>query len=197
MSKAELTRRYIIEKSAPIFNMKGYAGTSLSDLIEATNLTKGSIYGNFENKDEVALEVYHYHVSDLNRRISGFMNDHKSMGDKLRSLTEYYRVNWKSIFTHGGCPILNAAVEADDNALFLKKAVQGSLDKWSKRLATIIESGQNNGEFKKDIAAEKYAYTILTILEGGMMMGKIMNSQKLLFSALERIDLIIKEEIEK
>jgi AcrR family transcriptional regulator len=34
---------------------KGYAGTSMYDLTEATGLTKGSIYGNFENKDDVAL----------------------------------------------------------------------------------------------------------------------------------------------
>ena len=197
MSKAERTRQYIIEKSAPLFNMKGYAGTSLSDIIDTTNLTKGSIYGNFHNKDEVAIEVYEYHVSILNRRIGEFIKDRKSMGDKLRGLTEYYRGNWKSIFANGGCPILNAAVESDDNALFLKKSVQSSLEKWAKRLATLIESGQKNGEFKKNILPDTYAYTIITILEGGMMMGKIMNNQKLLFAALDRIDTIIKTEIEK
>ena len=62
MSKAEKTKEFIIEKSAPIFNKKGYAGTSLADIMEATNLTKGSIYGNFENKDELyepVLEKYY------------------------------------------------------------------------------------------------------------------------------------------
>ena len=58
MSKAEKTREFIIEKAAPIFNTKGYAGASLNDIIDATGLTKGSIYGNFENKDEVAIAVY-------------------------------------------------------------------------------------------------------------------------------------------
>ena len=32
--------------------MKGYTGTSLSDIVDATGLTKGAIYGNFANKDE-------------------------------------------------------------------------------------------------------------------------------------------------
>ncbi|MCP2807331.1 TetR family transcriptional regulator, partial [Salmonella enterica subsp. enterica serovar Typhimurium] len=61
-SKAERTRQYIIDKAAPIFNKKGYAGTSLNDLIEATGLTKGAIYGNFENKDEIALEAFDYNL---------------------------------------------------------------------------------------------------------------------------------------
>ena len=55
MKKSEQTKAYIIEKAAPIFNKKGYAGTSLRDMTGATRLTKGSIYGNFANKDEAAL----------------------------------------------------------------------------------------------------------------------------------------------
>jgi TetR/AcrR family transcriptional repressor of nem operon len=38
--------------------MKGYSGTSMSDITAATGLTKGSIYGNFENKDEVAIAAF-------------------------------------------------------------------------------------------------------------------------------------------
>ncbi len=58
-SKAERTRKFIVERTAPIFNMKGYSGTSLTDLTAATGLTKGSIYGNFENKDDVAIARPH------------------------------------------------------------------------------------------------------------------------------------------
>jgi len=50
MGKAEQTRRMIIEKAAPIFNKKGYLGTSISDLTKSTGLTKGAIYGNFKDK---------------------------------------------------------------------------------------------------------------------------------------------------
>ena len=58
MSKAGRTRQFIIETTAGIFNTKGYAGTSMSDITEATGLTKGSIYGNFGNKEDVALAVF-------------------------------------------------------------------------------------------------------------------------------------------
>ena len=65
MSKADRTKQYIIEKTACIFNTKGYAGTSINDLIAATGLTKGSIYGNFENKDQVALAAFDYNFERL------------------------------------------------------------------------------------------------------------------------------------
>jgi len=63
MTKAESTRLFIIERIAPVFNKKGYHGTSLADITEATGLTKGSIYGNFANKEEVAIAVYEYNTA--------------------------------------------------------------------------------------------------------------------------------------
>ena len=149
MSKAEKTRQYIIEKAAPIFNRKGYAGTSLSDLIDATGLTKGSIYGNFENKDDVAIAVYKFHVSSLNKRIALFLTDCSTPAEKLKGLTNYYRVNWKTVFERGGCPIQNASVEADDSALFMKRYVQTSIINWTKGISSWIEEGQKKGVFKK------------------------------------------------
>ena len=50
-TKAEQTSEFIIQKVAPIFNKHGYYGTSMSDLTQATGLTKGAIYGNFKNKE--------------------------------------------------------------------------------------------------------------------------------------------------
>ena len=41
MTKAEQTKAFIIERVAPIFNTKGYQGTSLADMTKATGLTKG------------------------------------------------------------------------------------------------------------------------------------------------------------
>ena len=55
MVRSEKTKQLIIEKTASIFNKKGYTGTYLSDLTNATGLTKGSIYGNFKDKIEVAV----------------------------------------------------------------------------------------------------------------------------------------------
>jgi TetR/AcrR family transcriptional repressor of nem operon len=40
LSKSERTKQFIIEKTAPVFNKKGFAGTSISDLTDATGLTK-------------------------------------------------------------------------------------------------------------------------------------------------------------
>ncbi|MGE8424802.1 MAG: TetR/AcrR family transcriptional regulator, partial [Sphingobacterium siyangense] len=58
--KSENTKQLIIEKTSTVFNVKGYAGTSIKDVMSATGLSKGCVYGNFENKDEIALSVFDY-----------------------------------------------------------------------------------------------------------------------------------------
>jgi TetR/AcrR family transcriptional repressor of nem operon len=197
MSKAEDTRNYIIEKSAAIFNIKGYGGTSLSDIMKVTGLTKGAIYGNFENKNEVAIEVYKYNILAMKRKFVEAMQPEKTATGKLIALTEFYRINWKSFFEKGGCPIQNASIEADDNAPFLRKHVQQSIKDWVKAISGIIEQGQKDGAYRKTVDAQAYAYSILTTLEGGVMLSKIMNNQQLLFIALDKIVAQIHTELEK
>ena len=65
VTKADRTRQYIIEKTAPLFNSKGFDGTSLAELTEATGLTKGALYGNFRDKEELALEAFLYSIAKV------------------------------------------------------------------------------------------------------------------------------------
>ena len=58
ISKSLKTKQFILETVAPLFNKYGYHGTSLSAITEATGLTKGALYGNFENKEELALSAF-------------------------------------------------------------------------------------------------------------------------------------------
>lgn len=197
MSKAEETKQFIIERSSIVFNKKGYTGTSLTDIMEATSLTKGSIYGNFENKDDVAIAVYKHNFYSLRKRMAAEVSKEETATGKLLAITNYYRQNWKQVCERGGCPILNASVEADDHVSFMKKPVQDSIKIFVKDISYLIELGQKRKEFKANIDPTEYAYVIITILEGCMMLLKIMNNQRLLFSTLDRIDHIIHTEIKK
>lgn len=195
MSKAEKTKEFIIEQSAPLFNCKGYAGTSLTDLIKATGLTKGAIYGNFENKDEVALAVYKHNIESINQKLDASIAGKDSATEQLVAFTQFYRLNWKKLFEKGGCPVLNAAIEADDNLPFLKPAVQESIKKWAKKIRTILDAGKQRGEFKEHINTEEYAYTFIVLIEGGVMLSKILNNPQFLFSSLDRILSITNTEL--
>ena len=195
MSKAEQTRQLIIEKTASLFNKNGYVGTSLSDIMAATGLTKGSIYGNFKNKEEVVVAVFKHSSGELSKKMGEAIAAENKAYNQLIAFTDFYRNNWSPIFEKGGCPLLNSAIEADDAMPFMKTAVQHSFVNWAERVAKIIELGIEKKEFNKEINPKDYANTFIMLIEGGVLLSKLANKPDNLYLALDRIVKIINEEI--
>ena len=178
MTKSEKTRALIIEKAAPIFNQKGYAGTSLSDMTNATKLTKGSIYGNFSNKDEVALAVFDYNLGKINSIINQEMEKYKSAKEKLLVYGKVYADDTNYPFSVGGCPVLNTAIESDDTHPQLKKKVAAAINSWKKKIVAILKNGIDRKEFNDSINTEQTALTIIALIEGGIMISKVTGNSR-------------------
>ncbi|WP_025144676.1 TetR/AcrR family transcriptional regulator [Pedobacter jeongneungensis] len=173
MTKAEKTRNFIVEKTAPIFNMKGYAGTSLNDITAATGLTKGSIYGNFANKDEVALAAFDYNLNNVSSRIEAEMNRLPSIKDKLLVYIDIYQKFIDGSVSEGGCPVLNTAIDADDTHPELRGRVLKAVLDWKNKIAKLVEAGIANKEINVNHNPEQIALTIIAMVEGGIMISKL------------------------
>jgi AcrR family transcriptional regulator len=61
--RAEATRRSLLEAAAHLFNERGYAGTSISDISELSGRTSGAIYFHYTNKENLALAVVEEHFA--------------------------------------------------------------------------------------------------------------------------------------
>lgn len=192
MSKAERTRSYIIERTASLFNTKGYAGTSINDICEATGLTKGSVYGNFESKDEVALAVFDYNLGKVNRIVQSELAGKATVKEKLLAYIAVYKDFLQHPFPEGGCPILNTAIEADDTHPELKKKVNEAIMAWKNTLVTLIEEGIRSGEVKQQVDPEQFALTIIATIEGAIMIanvtGKLAYRSKVLASVERMVE---------
>lgn len=195
MSKAQRTKEYIVEKTAPIFNKRGYAGTSLRDLTKATGLTKGALYGNFENKDEIALAVFDYNLSLVRRIFFGTNDSSKTALEQLLMIPDLVKANFPLLAAHGGCPILNTSIEADDNHPLLKKKVCQSIDAWSKHLEGIIEKGIKEKTIRKNTDPGYFAKLILTMLEGSLMLGKVTGDRSFVNTAMDQLKNMILVEL--
>lgn len=194
MSKAERTKEFIIEKTAPIFNTKGYSGTSMNDMTEATGLTKGAIYGNFENKDDVAIAAFKYNVKKLQDTFNNEIEKQNTCKGKLLVYPRLYSNYYDLKVTQGGCPILNTATESDDTHPVLKKITERILLSWKDKLVQLIKEGILNGEFKaKSIDPERTALTIIAIIEGAVMIAKATGEIKNLAIIMQSLNKIIED----
>lgn len=187
MVRSEKTRQLIIEKTAHIFNKKGYVGTYLSDLTNATGLTKGSIYGNFKDKNEVAVEAFRYNYNFQAQELLQNMEAEKRADKKLLIFLSFYKKEYKRIFNNGGCAILNTAVDADYANPHLKKEVNKKIVDWHVSIAKIYKEGIDKGELK-DIDVHKYTYKVIALIEGSIMLSKTLDKPEILISNIELLE---------
>jgi len=197
MSKSENTKAYIIERTAPVFNKKGYTGTSLADLTEATGLTKGALYGNFKNKDEIALAVFDHNAALVKEFFFGRHVSFSNPLDQLLAIPDQVKQNFGRLASHGGCPILNTSVEADDNHPLLKKKVKQTIHSWKGNIESMIEKGKAVGLIKKEADPSKYALVFISLMEGSLMLTKITGDLAFLDEAMEKLKRIILYELKK
>jgi TetR/AcrR family transcriptional repressor of nem operon len=187
----ENTSEYIIETIAPIFNKKGYVGTSLSDLTKATKLTKGALYCNFKNKEELAVKSFKHNTTKALSPLFILLSKQNTAIKKMKALTNYYRNFYDSAQGRGGCPILNVGVDAKHNSPTLFDEVKKEALKLINGLSKIIQFGIDNSEIKKEINAEKHARNFYAMIEGAVFMSMLNDDKKYLIDIMDSIDNII------
>jgi AcrR family transcriptional regulator len=191
ISKSERTKQFIVERTAPIFNEKGYAGTSLSDLENATGLTKGSIYGNFENKDEVALAAFDYNFNRVTEYIKDKVLATDNSIERLLVYPKVYRDFLKIPFLKPGCPILNTSTEADDTHPKLREKAVNALAFWKTSIENQIKRGIQRGEIKEDTNPTEFAVILMSLIEGAIMQAKVTGKPTELRIAMNYLEQLI------
>src|SRR5580658_1165653 len=143
-ARGEGTRRHIVEQSAAVFNRRGYAGTSMSELMAATGLEKGGLYRHFENKEDLAAAAFDYAWETVNEpRRRGIENCTTAI-EKLLLLVKNF-VEQPPRTLPGGCPVLNTAIDSDDGNEVLRGKARAALNQWRADIAYIVREGQRNG----------------------------------------------------
>lgn len=184
MTKAERTRKFIIEVAAPIFNKKGMAGTSLSDIMEATQLAKGGIYGNFENKDEICIEAFAYLSEILNDRLNNAIFKGNTAQEKLFNLLDTYQ----NKSNDGGCPLLNFGVDADDTHPVIKEKVKKAILNSQERIFSIINDGIENKEISENLDPKIFSIKVFAMIEGAILCRRVSdndNQMKVILDAIK------------
>ncbi len=194
-SKSELTRQFIIETIAPIFNKNGYSGTSMSDITKATGLTKGAIYGNFKNKEDLALEAFNFNVRFIINKLKDIVTTVESPLARLYALTNFYRNYNKHALNFGGCPILNVGIDANHTNPFLYERVKYVAIKMQKSIELIIQQGMECGEMKDSIDPTKLAGRIFALIEGAVFTSVLLRDNTCLLDMMNHLDHLIKTEI--
>lgn len=176
MRNSEATKEVILKRSGVLFNTKGYKATSISNITDATGFTKGAIYRHFTNKNELELETLMHLSGIMFEKLRERIKEQKSAGDKLRAVFHFFESYIDSPPVKGGCPLMNAAVEADDASPVLRKGAIKIMNSIRESLVAILANGIKYKQIQPHVDIEMYATLIFASLEGAIMMSKLTGS---------------------
>lgn len=172
MSKGERTRSRIVAGAAAVMNRAGWLRTAVSDVLSASALTKGGLYNHFGSLAELRIEAFELAsgqlVAVVRDRLGG---DGSARGRLARLLAAFDLVGGRRPPFDAGCPILNAATEADDADEALRQRAAAAASSIVGAVEACIADGLRAGEFRPDLDPGRAARLLFATFEGGVMLA--------------------------
>lgn len=186
LTKAERTKRFILETAAPIFNQKGISGANIDDVLDATKLTKGCLYGHFESKEDLSLQVVDFMLNSNSEKLLIAISKGKTAKAKIFAYLDFYK-DPMNPHIKGGCPIFNMAVESDDTFPAIKEKIAGVLRRGQDMFVDILNQGIKNGEFSSELDPVTYAFKAVAAVEGALVLCRTMNTAKPMYGLIKNL----------
>lgn len=174
--RGELTRQRIIDAATDLFTGNGYRGTSLSQILKATSLTKGGFYFHFQSKEDLGCAV----VQSLERCwIEDIMPRIQAAGSPPERISALLTGGCDCRRKEGARPfilLMTLAGEAIDRRDRVGEKLRRVFRKWRSMIATLIEEGKETGYFPADVDSTALAGIILSTILGGNLQA-LLNSR--------------------
>lgn len=188
-TKGERTREHVLATAEKLILSRGYSGTSIDEIIARSGLTKGGFFYHFDGKADLAK---HLMIRYLENDVAFF----DALSERARSLVDdplqqfllFLKLLAESMAelpeSHPGCLIASFTYEAhqfDDEVKSLN--AEGILS-WRRVFLAHLNEIAAKYPPKTDRPLEELADMLSSILEGGIIMSKVLDDNDALTSQL-------------
>lgn len=155
-SRAKATRRSIIQAAATVFEQHGFAGASITKILEAAHTTKGALYFHFVSKEALAQEILSHHPEWLTR-------DLEATPLPLQNLIE---LSYRFTLALDCGPVTRASMRLalEEGSYLDPSDITG--DSWVAMAHEICEKASASDNFRAGLSPEKVAFTATSTITG-------------------------------
>lgn len=163
-------RAAITRAATEVFARKGFQGASVDDVAEAAGVSKGTLYGYFENKEELFYATFAAFQAETVAQCEAAMAGESSARDKL---TACLMLTVETLQSHIELfPLtleLWAAASSGPARERFAVVMEGLYRQFRGMTAELIEAGKAGGEFRADVDAQAVAAWLVGGLDGLML----------------------------
>lgn len=188
--KSDITRKRIISEATRLINQKGFGATSVSDLISAAKVKKGCLYFHFPGKDDLGVSVLECARDGFMEFLDGSLSG-ETPGARLRNLFRNIMIKHKEAGFVGGCIFGNTALEMSDSDDRYASLVGQVFYAWAAKVGKVVKEAQAAGQVRADLPAGMLARTIVSTVEGGIMLARLKKNGRALKECLDALTLLL------
>lgn len=176
----EFNREHAVRQAMNVFWEKGYNGTSMQDLVDATGLNRSSIYNSFGSKHELyktTLEFYQKESGGLFHK--ALLNAKNPLG-AIRLVFESFLPEILSEGGDRGCYAMNCKSELGNQEGDIRKWLLANQENTLNIFSGLIKEGQEQGVINTKEDSKTYAYYIFNAFQGFRMTGILIKDRTVL-----------------
>jgi TetR/AcrR family transcriptional regulator, transcriptional repressor for nem operon len=182
-ARGAVTKARIVAEATSLVRQRGVAGTSLDAVMTASDTSRSQLYHYFADKDALISEVI---KTQLGRVIA-------AQEPRLREVTSWSGLQrWcdhlvaatRTTQGIGGCPLGSLVSELADRSDSARLELARSFAEWQSYLSTGFAVMRDNGELIAEADPDELALTMMSALQGGLLMAQTTRSARPLELAL-------------
>ena len=141
---ATFNAEVILERAMLLFWTQGYAGTSIQDLVEGTELLRGSLYHTFGDKRSLYIQTLHRYGRLALAQTFGGWNPEESVLSNVRAVLMLI-VDLPQAEKRRGNMVCNCIVEVVPHDAEIASVVEGIVDEFKRAFQSRLEEAQRVG----------------------------------------------------
>ncbi|HZR27669.1 MAG TPA: TetR/AcrR family transcriptional regulator [Terriglobales bacterium] len=171
MSKALNTRDRLIDSARYLFWERGFAGTSMADLLAHAGVNSGSFYHFFESKEALLRAVLEGYLGALRPMVvdPAFAETEEPVG-RIFAILAGYRGRILQTECKYGCPLGRLALEIDPENRPAHKLIAENFQGWIAAIRECVE--QIKHRLPKNTDLDALSTYVLAVMEGGVMLSR-------------------------
>jgi TetR/AcrR family transcriptional repressor of nem operon len=169
----EFDERVVVDAAMDVFWKQGYRATSVQDLVKATGLQPGSLYGAFGDKHGLLLEALDVYGQLMVERLDCLLAEASDPVDGLRRFIVMAGLDCQDLaMSSRGCLMGNTCTELAAHDETARARVEGFVAEFRLVMADALRQGQAMGTFDGDRDPDAVAMLIQASLQGLTLLAK-------------------------
>jgi len=168
-------KEQIIHQSMRLFSLHGFLNTSMRDILEAANTSKGGFYNHFKSKEDLLFAVLGEARRLWRERSLAGLDQTASTVEKIRKFLTNYRDNYLGDRDSipGGCIFVALAMELADQKPHLAREVSEGMSGLKRMILRLLKEGIASGEIRENVSAQAAAELIFSGLLGASLIYSV------------------------